>query len=436
MAQKDGLRFAGDVDIEEIAIISANGRAVAVTNMMAELEIFEDIFSPCVTGTITLTDTVDLVNSFPFVGEEKIVIKIKTPGVPSKIKEAKFDQQYYIYKMSDRKVLGDKNVFYVLHFCSFELLADANIKLSKSFDGKISDIVKKIIKTEVIKSDLELQVEETKNSFKYISNFWSPYKNINFLTERAINASGVPNYVFFENRRGLNFVSLSGIFATKPHESYVYDSFERKTTDQGGNPLPHGSIANPEAAFSRISDYTIETGFDYIERISSGMFGSKMIAHDITTKKYSTQNVDMFQNFDTEKHLNKYPVSTTDVLARYNSNIYNYPKYNSSMSGFGDDGSQNWLQRRISLLAQTNAYRMTAEVPGRSDITVGLVVDVTIYKSSQIAKGDQNEDIIDNVFSGNYLISAVNHRITREKHEIHMELLKDSLIVDPKTGKR
>ena len=30
MAQKDGLRFAGDVDIEEIAIISANGRAVAV----------------------------------------------------------------------------------------------------------------------------------------------------------------------------------------------------------------------------------------------------------------------------------------------------------------------------------------------------------------------------------------------------------------------
>ena len=429
MAQKDGLRFAGDVDIERVEIVSSAGRGVEVTNMVAEIQIFEDIFSPCVTGTVTITDSIDLVNVFPFIGEEKIILKIRTPAIPDKMKESRIDQQFYIYKMSDRKVLGDKNVFYILHFCSYELVSDANLKLSRSFEGKISDIAKKMMKTEIVKSDLPMDIEETKNSVKYISNYWSPYKNMNFLAERAISTSNVPNYVFFENRHGLNFVSLSGLFGKKDREQYTYDSFERV-------PKEHGSIQHPEATFSRFLDYTIETGFDYIERINSGMFGSKMISHDILTKKYSTQNVSMFTNFDQEKHLNKYPVSTQDVLARYNSNIFNYPKYNRHMNGSGDDGVQNWLQRRVSLMAQAHAYRMTAEVPGRTDITVGEIVSVKIYKSSQTLKEDENDSLVDNMFSGRYIISALNHRITREKHEIHMELLKDSLIVDPKTGKK
>ena len=74
MTQKDGLRFAGDVDIERVEIVSSAGRGVEVTNMVAEIQIFEDIFSPCVTGTVTITDSIDLVNVFPFVGEEKIIL--------------------------------------------------------------------------------------------------------------------------------------------------------------------------------------------------------------------------------------------------------------------------------------------------------------------------------------------------------------------------
>jgi len=429
--ERDGLRFAGDVDIERIEIISANGRAVEVTRMVAEIQIFEDIFSPCTTGTLSITDTVDLVNAFPFIGEEKVTIRIKTPAIPDSMKEAIIDQTFFIYKMSDRKVLGDKNVFYMLFFCSFELVADANIKLSKAFSGRISDIARRIIKDDVLKSTRYVQVEETKNATKYVSNYWSPYKNINYLLERAISTSNNPNYVFFENRVGINFVSLSGLFSTPIKQRYKYDSFQRKTSGDGTS-----SIEIPEETFKRIIDYTIEVGFDYLQRLQNGTYGSKMISHDILTKKYSTQNVDMFSDFSSESHLNKYPISTPEVLARYNSNIYSYPKYNSNMNGFGDDGSQNWLQRRSSLMGQANAYRLIAEVPGRTDITVGEVVEVTIYKSAPVTQDDPSADIKDNMFSGNYIISATNHRITREKHEIHMELLKDSLIVDPKTGKR
>jgi hypothetical protein len=331
--------------------------------------------------------------------------------------------------MTDRKVLGDKQIFYMLHFCSFELLADANLKLSRSFDGKISDIATKLVKTEILKTKLDFRVDETQNSVKYVSNYWSPYKNINYLLERAQNKDGTPNYVFFENRLGLNFVSLSNVFAKKNKDDYTFDAYQRKVT-------PTGSIQEPEKLFSRFLDYTIETGFDYIKRTNSGMFGSKMVTHDILTKKYSTQNFSMFNFFNGETHLNKYPVVSPDIVARNNANIYNFPKYMNNVNGFGDDGVQNWLQRRTSLMAQAQAYRMTAEILGRTDITIGEVIYITIYKSASISKSDDNNDLIDNLFSGRYLISALNHRITREKHEIHMECLKDSLIVNPATGKK
>ena len=82
MVTNEGLRFPGDVDIERIEIFSANGAGVEVTDMVAEIQIFEDMFAPCVTGTLAITDSIDLVNKFPFVGEEKVLIQIKTPAMP------------------------------------------------------------------------------------------------------------------------------------------------------------------------------------------------------------------------------------------------------------------------------------------------------------------------------------------------------------------
>jgi hypothetical protein len=38
------------------------------------------------------------------------------------------------------------------------------------------------------------------------------------------------------------------------------------------------------------------------------------------------------------------------------------------------------------------------------------------------------------MLSGNYLIAAINHFIDREKHQCHIELIKDSFIVDLDKG--
>ena len=423
----ESLRFAGDVNVDYINIISAAGTAVDITSMVTEIQIFEDMFRPCTTGTLSVRDSQDLVNLFPFIGEERLQLIIKTPGLPSDPAN-QISKEFYIYKLSDRMITKNTQVFYMLHFCSLEMIVDANVKISKTYNGKISDIIVKLLHNEGLTTGLPVVIDDTVNSIKYISNYWSPYKNISFLTNRAISRNKNANYVFFENRYGLNFVSLDTLFGQAARDTYTYDKFAREYT-------PNSTVKNIGKEYARFVDYRIESAYDYIQKATSGGFASKMISYDITTKKYSTKNYTMFDSFDTQVHLNKYPIATEEIAARVNSNIYNYPKYNSTFNGFGDDESQKWLQNRISLMSQLNSFRLTAEIAGRTDLTVGQVINVVLYKITQISKEDPSDNVIDNVFSGNYLITAMNHRIVSGKHEIHMELLKDSLLINPMTGK-
>ena len=46
----------------------------------SELNLYEDIYSPIVSGDITLTDTVGLIESFPIIGEEILDVSFSTAG--------------------------------------------------------------------------------------------------------------------------------------------------------------------------------------------------------------------------------------------------------------------------------------------------------------------------------------------------------------------
>jgi hypothetical protein len=73
---------------------------------------------------------------------------------------------------------------------------------------------------------------------------------------------------------------------------------------------------------------------------------------------------------------------------------------------------------------------MDITVPGRSDLCVGDVVDVYMYRPTPFNQKDQEEQLLDKTFSGRYMIASLCHNLNREKHEIHMSIIKDSLIVD------
>ena len=430
MAIKDDerIRFAGDVSIDKIEVISANGYGQEITNQVVNIEIYEDLFSPFISGVIGVKETIDYINLFPLVGEVYINIKVRTPSFtdPDMI----IDDQFVIYKVGNRVTTGDRNMVYTLHFMSREALVDTNKKISRSYSGKISDIVQDIVKNKNygLESTKNLNYEETISATKFVSNYWSPVASINYIAERATSVGYHPNYIFFENRDGFNFVSLNKLYTLNVKHEFVSDAFMRKINPNGT------STRDVEEEYKRIIDINIPVVYDYLERASSGMYGSKKISYDILSKKYSVKNFDMRDGFDEHDHLNPHSPVSSKAIIRPDQMILNSKYYYGNFNGYGDVTQNSSIQTRLSLMKQAEATKIEITVPGRTDYTVGDKVNLILNKFNTIKQNDSDEDVIDNMFSGNYLISSINHTIDREKHECVMELIKDSFRVDLERG--
>jgi hypothetical protein len=416
---EQAIRFAGDVKIDKVKIITRSGNSQDITGQVIRIQIFEDIFNPFMTGSLIIKESLDFINVLPFSGEEELEMEISTPAFD----KATIKGIFYIYKLTDRELLGDRSVVYQLHFISSEAIIDLNKKLSKVYTGNVGDVVKDLVTNKVdgLQSEKTLTIEPTARSCKFISNFWSPVKSINYASSFAENKNNSPSYLFFENREGFYFISLETLYGNAVYQELIYDRYTRDKLPMGAD------IRDVKEDYKRISDLSIPTGFDYIDRIRSGLFASKVISYDITKKSYNVKNYNMFDVFDKQTHLNKYNIGTTNSIFRTNSLIINLPRDNANFSGYGDATTYKNIQKRLSLLKAAETNKITVTVPGRFDYTVGQKFKVTLNKMEPIRKEDT--DITDKMFSGNYIVSAINHDINREMHECHMELIKDSLLM-------
>lgn len=415
---KNSLRFAGDVSIDRVVLVTSRGAYQEIQGQVLQIQIFEDLFSPFITGILSLKDTLDLTNVLPLIGEEFLELRVSTPTLHG----AKIDGKFHVYKMADKIVVGDRAAGYELYFMSVESLVDTNKKASKVYSGKISDIVPTFIKDPMdgLESTKKLLVEETRNSIKYISNFWSPVKNITFLTENAISQSQSPSYLFFENRDGFNFKSLELLYDGKVFQQFIFDKYTRDEFPMGGN------VLNIDEDFKRISEYELPVSYDYLDRLRSGMMSSRLMSYDSTKKTYTVRNYSASSRFESQKHLNPHPLFSTKATFRSNARQFIYPRAFETFTSFGDTTNARIVQERNSFIKMAEANKMTIRVAGRLDYTVGRVVTVTMNKMQPIRQRESQKDIIDKVNSGKYLISAINHIITSQGHECTVELIKDS----------
>ncbi len=427
MSGLTGLRAAGSVNIETAIVRSANGFTQDVKGQIAQVEVFEDMFAPFITGTIVLTDALDLVNFFPFIGEEYLLLKISTPSFtePARIIQGEF----YLFKMDQRFLLNDKNQVYAIHFISKEAINDLNFKISKSFEGVTSDIAKRLIGTpEGLNSDKLCRFEQASNKVRFVSNFWAPSACLNYLAKVAVSDKSNSSYVFFENRYGFNFLTLSELYNGEKFQDFVFDNKTRDFTPQGAN------TPNPDEAYKRVSEFRVEKSFDYMQRTRAGIYASKMITHDFVSKKYSVRNYNLLKDFPNHNHLNKFPIASSRVPVAPNALQLHEQKHFGVYQDYIDITNTKFAQQRISLMGQAESFKVQIVVPGRTDYTVGMKVNLKTYKTEQATAQENLDNLIDKVHSGDYLISAINHVIDKESHTCHMELIKDSMIIDLDKG--
>jgi hypothetical protein len=417
------IRFAGEVKVEKALLHKSQGGMFQnIMNQIAGIVIYEDIFSPFLSGHVMIKDTLDLVNLFPLTGQEFIELEISTPTLDD---ETKLKFTAVVYKMSEREILGDKAVFYKLHFTSLESLINVNKKVSRAYRGNIGEIVQDILtdRYDGLETEKGVFIEPTTKDHQYVSNFWSPLENINYLTRQATNKDGA-KYVFFENRDGFYFITLESLYDQESYHEFTMDKYTRDSLGDGTK-----DVKNVGEDYKRILSLSIETGFDYIARLKSGMFASRQISYDLFTKKYTVKDFNMADDFPELKNLNPHIGISQTNIARNAAAQMTYIKTSKIFADFdkyeGDTSDYAQFQKHKALSAMANLNTLIITVPGRVDYTAGMKVKVTLPLMNPL--NPEDTDYTDKRFSGYYIISAINHNIGKKQHECTMELISDSL---------
>ena len=130
MADTTGLFSSGDYKISSMMIVTSTGQSVDVRNIMLELNIYEDIFSPVITGDITLGDAADIMSAYQIHGNEFLCVSIDKPSLNKPITKI-----FRIYKVGDRDFGTASLQNYTLFFASEELLLSVQTLISKSYKG-------------------------------------------------------------------------------------------------------------------------------------------------------------------------------------------------------------------------------------------------------------------------------------------------------------
>lgn len=404
--------------IDELILVTKLGN-FDLSDKFEELNIFDTILNPCMSGNILITDALNLTSKFNFDGSDLLKISIKKdPNGP-----ITFKKTFKIYEKGKTLPLTTTSEQYTLSFVSEEYYFSKTKKLQKMYIGRTySDIAQ-----EIIVKDLNVPkkfiIENTLGILNYSGNNKTPFEFLTECATKAISADDQsPTYVFFENKNGFNFVSLSYIAKQNPIARINY--------------VPKNFGTDDEISFYGAMHLEVISQFDVIDNINSGYYGSSGVYVDYLNRRVITKNIGPISNNTKSKQLNKNP-EVSPIPEAVNPNLRTWVVYgptviatqnntwvkenNPTATNTLDDVMQYFGSRPAEMRKYTEK-RVKLVMPGNFNLICGSVVDLLVTSRAQNISSDSRDDSL----SGKYIVLACRHIIKYDRHETILEISTDS----------
>ena len=411
-----GVISAGDVEFKELSLIDTKNKDLRYNLLGAfvDFTIYEDLFSPVLTGYVALVESQNLIESIPIVGEELIYAEFATPSLPA------IKCYFQITKIGIREH-DDKTSSYTLELISREGYVDLNSRKSKSYSGNTSVLLNSVYNDAFGKKILES--DSSNNNIKFVSPYWGPLKTLNYITSRALypnNKIILPNYMFYQTCGGHKFKSLSNLLAQKPVMNYFFDKNKARISLDDGT-----SVRDINREYSSVKELTFVAAPDFIKNMINGAYNHNVFTIDLFNKSYSTKNYSYTTDFANSPHTDSYKLTTFNPSV--NSGLFSI---NASCNYLFDgvtNSNADIISKRTALLAQLETWKLGIVVPCRTDLSVGMIVNFMLNQFKTVDSTDKfNPVTYDKIYSGKYLITAIQFRFTQVKSWINMEIVKDS----------
>lgn len=413
--------------VKEIIIVTKKG-LIDITNLYEEINLYDSIFMPVSSGNILIKDAVSLARGLMFDGSDVLLLEIHKSENSEVIK---YKKSFRIYSQSNRRNSGLNSEIYSLNFVSDEMIYSDQQRVNQSYDGFLySEIADKILLDylNVSEKDKKGTFDKTIGIKKLVIPNLRPLEAIEWCAKRSVDEKKSPNFLFFQNRLGFNYASLSNLL-TRPEILEV--KFHPKNMESN----------SPLDEMQSVRALEIITDYNEIEKIRLGVNAGKFIGFDLITRVIKSKDIAYKDHFESLKHGNE-NYNITDIINRGKkknvemfdskkvlSNFGEYRKYSEYIKSHDptsiqkEDDIEDFAFHRIAILKNLMSRRLKIVLPGNFDLSSGFNVKlIAPYFSSK--ERDQSDE--DPIMSGKYLIVAARHVIGFDKHETLLEIATSS----------
>lgn len=405
---------------------TTTNQTIDISDLVIEVSYYESIDKPSTSMSLSIVDGVGLRSSLPMIGGETVSFSFSD----SEKETTRISGSMQIYKLTNKTRINPGFDGYEIFAAPKEMLKDQYTIISNSKEStNIDDMVKKIFDENIapISNKKLVTLESTEGSFDSIFPRVSPFTALNHLSNEAKSEDvrSTSNYFFFENSKGYHFVSFQYLMR-QPVKKIFYYLEDRIPGDK---------------AFerNRIVSMQEDVGFDILEGISSGQFGTQVLSIDPVAKRFRSSSYLYNRDFSKYDHSASNPKLSPQTSEIFGSSI-SREKFIVSNSYRGtipfvterDSDAQNVFRRRQEFLAAETASKAELLsnvtkilVHGDSTLCVGDTIEIRIPQSGE---SNLRRRQTDGFSGGKYLIVALAHRVGPKglRYGTALECVKDS----------
>ncbi len=430
--------------ILEKAIVSSSafvgGKTIDIKNIITDIEIYEHLDKPYLTGNVIFVDEYSLYNAIDFSGAEKLSLQFVLPGVDM----IPVSKDFIIEKTVKNIRSNDRTATVLFHIVEEHAFNSSLINVNKSYTGKPVEIIQKIVKDNLKKNFSGPVKPDNQNPIRVIIPNLTPLEAAKWVRDRATSSEGVP-YFFFSTlaNQNLHIIGLDEMLVTPADpKPYVYSQLSTSFAASTG--------INDQAYL--IQNYTSKSNDEIISLVKKGLVGARYFFYDPLTgipvdNTYTDFNLD-----NTLKDLvNKNIISKTQnkivFTSGYELDGVPFASLNSKVitglvttNTYADTNIGNYSQastladHKLKIVSEALRSILTRNVievalPGRNFLfgqysnTIGNQISLRFLDTATTKATPSNEEF-DRKKSGDYLMYAVKHQFKKERYDVIASCVK------------
>lgn len=405
-----------EYSIDSVIITSAVGVDKEIKDLVMGVSFFESLYSPYIKCELSIADAANLIETIPIIGQEKIKLIVKDHNTNKVIK-----REFYVSSVQNYVKGNAQASMYVLKLVTPEYMLNSVGTVSQAYNGPISNIISKVVENH-LKSKVKT-LEQSNGDYKVVIPIWNPYKALDWLAKRAKNSKNYPFALYETLSDGIIFESYETIFKKIVFNKYVH---------RGGS-TAKDDVEQKAAMMNTALQYDIGDMSNTGKVLMRGAFGRKMHVVDHSKRSYKLVSYDYLEDFKRKSRLSEQPyVSSEFKLDNKSLNehdaVHTLGFKNSLSHGnlhnYNDEIEYTILENE-PFLNQLGLIKVSLTVKGRSDLSVGKVIDFEVERNrpTTVSTGKNANEYL----SGRYIVQNIHHKMEQGKYYIIMEVAKDSL---------